>query len=132
MRATVAKPQWRKGCWAQRVLEKGGPESLRYAAGTQGKAEEAIGMAFMGGILRLPSKFDSSGGWIEAERLSENDGEVRFKETVRVGSVRPCQRWPPRERTHSVKVMEKKGDSIAAGHKHEQIRRERWGSERVL
>jgi hypothetical protein len=61
----------------------------------------------MGGILRLPSKFDSSRGWIEAERLSENDGEFRFKETVEVGSVRSCQRWPPRERTHSVKVMGK-------------------------
>jgi hypothetical protein len=38
----------------------------------------------MGGTLRLPSKFGLSGAWIEAERLSENDGEFRFKETVEV------------------------------------------------
>jgi hypothetical protein len=48
------------------------------------EVEEAIGAAFMGGILRLPSKFDLSGAWIEAERLSENEGELRFKEMVEV------------------------------------------------
>jgi hypothetical protein len=46
--------------------------------------DETVGVAFMGGTLRLPSKFGLSGAWIEAERLSENDGEFRFKETVEV------------------------------------------------
>jgi hypothetical protein len=38
----------------------------------------------MGGILRVPSKFDLSGAWDEMERLSEYEGEFRFNETVEV------------------------------------------------
>ena len=48
------------------------------------EVEDDVGAAFMGGILRLPSKFDLSGAWTEVERLSENEGEFRFKETVEV------------------------------------------------
>jgi len=43
-----------------------------------------VGTAFIGGKLRLPLKVDLSGAWIEAERLSENEGEFRFKERVEV------------------------------------------------
>lgn len=46
--------------------------------------EDAVGAAFMGGTLRLPSKLGLSGGLTEADRLSENDGEFLFKETVDV------------------------------------------------
>ena len=44
--------------------------------------DETVGVAFIAGTFRWPSKFDLSRAWIEAERLSENDGELRFKETV--------------------------------------------------
>jgi hypothetical protein len=41
-------------------------------------------VAFIGGILRVPSMFDLSGAWDEMERLSEYEGELRCKETVEV------------------------------------------------
>jgi hypothetical protein len=41
-------------------------------------------VAFIGGILRVWSMFDLSGAWYEMERLSEYEGEFRFKETVEV------------------------------------------------
>jgi hypothetical protein len=41
-------------------------------------------VAFIGGILRVSSMFDLSGAWHEVERLSEYEGEFRFKEMVEV------------------------------------------------
>ena len=48
------------------------------------EVEDDVGAAFMGGTLRLPSRLGLSEGLMEADRLSENDGEVLFKETVDV------------------------------------------------
>jgi hypothetical protein len=44
--------------------------------------KETAGAAFIAGTLRLLSKFDVSGPRIDVERLSENDGDSRFKEMV--------------------------------------------------